>query len=142
MPSVSNVKIGQAPAPAIEDAPPVVSAPASRFGKVTVHDERTATVVDSRGRMIKIKKLSALDRMRLFKAMGAVHAENRMAAAYASAASAVTELEGLLVPPPMNEMQLDAIVGRLDEDGLEAVVNGLAALSPASEDIAAEARGF
>ena len=80
--------------------------------------------------------------MRLFRAMGSVHAENRMAAAYASAAAAVTELDGMPVVFPISELQLDALVGRLDEDGLEAVVNGLAALSPASEDIAAEALGF
>ena len=144
MPSISNIKTGQAAVPSIEAAPVVspvvVSAPLSRRGSVTIIDERTATVTDSRGRTIKIKKLSALDRMRLFRAMGAVHAENRMAAAYASAAAAVTELEGTHVPSPINELQLDAIVGRLDEDGLEAVVNGLAALSPASEDIAAEAK--
>jgi hypothetical protein len=143
MPSISNIRTDAAPA--IEATPavaPIVSAAPPRANRVTIIDERHASVVDSRGRTIKVKRLSALDRIRLFKAMGAVHAENRMAAAYASAAAACTDIDGLPVPYPTSDIQLDAIVGRLDEEGLEAVVNGLAALSPPSEDVAAEARGF
>jgi hypothetical protein len=133
MTSISNITSG---AP----APPVIAPTAA--SKVTIIDAKNASVIDSRGRLIKVKKLSALDRMRLFKAMGAVHAENRMAASYAATAAAVTELDGMMVPFPTSDIQLDALVGRLDEEGLEAVVMALVALTPAQEDIGAEAKGF
>src|SRR5271154_6842508 len=116
MSSISNISTGPV-APAIEAAPavaPVVAAaPASRFGKITVHDERTATVIDSKGRAIKVKRLSALDRVRLFKAAGATHSENRMLQSYYSTAASVTEIDGMPVIFPISEPQLDAIVGRL-----------------------------
>jgi hypothetical protein len=149
MPSVSNIKAGSpahapaAAAPSIEAAPATKpAAPTSRFGKVTITDERNATVVDNRGRRITVKKLSALDRVRLFRALGAIDSENRMLGSYASTAAAVTELDGLPVPFPSTSLQLDALIGRLDEDGLEAVILALLALSPKTEDVAAEAKGF
>ena len=143
MPSVSNVRSGPAPAPVmpaeVADAP-AVAAPASR---VTVIDERHASVVDSKGRTIKVRKLSALDRVKLFRALGATDSENRMLGSYAATAAAVVELEGAPVPFPLTSLQLDALIGRLDEHGLEAAVLAMIALSPASEeDVAAEARSF
>jgi hypothetical protein len=139
MPSISNVRTGPAPAPAIEaEATPVVAAPASR---VTVIDERHASVVDSRGRTIKVKKLSALDRVKLFRALGATDSENRMLGSYASTAASVVELEGVPVPFPSTSLQLDALIGRLDEHGLEAAIRGLIAVS-VDQDVAAEAKGF
>ncbi|MGD0186794.1 MAG: hypothetical protein ABSC25_16290 [Roseiarcus sp.] len=105
-------------------------------------DNRNAIIVDSRGRSIKIKKLSAFDRMRLFKAVGAEDSENRLFMSYANAAAAVTELEGLPVAFPMNQIQLSALVQRLDEDGLEAVVKGLVALNPEREDVATAAQNL
>jgi hypothetical protein len=137
--TVSNIKTG----PAIEAAPaaaPVAADPPSRFGKVIVQDDRHASVVDARGRSIKVKKLSALDRVRLFRDLGATDSENRMLGSYASTAASVVELEGAPVPFPSTSLQLDAIIGRLDEDGLEAVILALLALSPKTEDVASEAK--
>lgn len=142
--TVSAVAATPIAAPAADAAPlaaaslsnPAIAAPAS----VTVIDDRNALVVDSRGRSIKIKKLSALDRMNLFKAVGAEESENRLFMSYANAAAAVTELDGARVSFPMNQIQLSALVARLDEDGLEAVVNGLVALNPEREDVASAAK--
>jgi hypothetical protein len=146
MASLSNVRSGAAVAAPIaaapvSDSPAVAVAPVAAIPDgVTLIDDRTASVVDSRGRVIKIKKLSALDRMRLFKAVGAEDSENRLFMSYASAAAAVTELEGLAVTPVANQIQLSALVARLDEHGLEAVVNGLVALNPEREDVATAAK--
>ena len=126
MPSISNVRSGPAPATEAEVAAPVVATPASR---VTVIDERRASVVDSKGRMIKVKKLSALDRVKLFRALGATDSENRMLGSYANTAASVVELEGAPVPFPSTSLQLDALIGRLDEHGLEAAIRGLIAVS-------------
>jgi hypothetical protein len=150
MPAISNIYHTDSGAKA--DAPAIASpigavepaADASRVAPkgVTLLDGRNAMVVDSRGRSIKVKKLSAFDRMRLFKAVGAEDSENRMFMSYASAAAAVTEIEGSPVAFPMNQIQLSALVSRLDEDGLEAVVNGLVALNPDREDVAVAAQNL
>jgi hypothetical protein len=105
-------------------------APASRFGAVTVIDDRHAMVKDSAGRLLKVKRLSALDRVRLFRAMGATDSENRMLGSYANTAAAVTEIDGSHVAFPQSSISLDALIQRLDEHGLEAVVLALLALTP------------
>ena len=149
MANLSNVRTGAAAVAAPAAAAPVAAAPVdapapvvAASDGVTLIDDHTANVVDRRGRTIKIKKLSALDRMRLFKAVGAEDSENRLFMSYASAAAAVTEFEGLAVPPVANQIQLSALVARLDEDGLEAVVNGLVALNPEREDVAIAAKNL
>ena len=80
--------------------------------------------------------------MRFFKAVGAERLGKSDVHVYASAAAAVTEVDGLAVSFPTNQIQLSALVTRLDEDGLEAVVSGLVALNPEREDVAAAARNL
>jgi hypothetical protein len=129
-----SVTLNADPTPVAQVEAAAVIAPAPRFGGVTIIDERQATVRDSTGRLIKVRKLSALDRVRLFRAMGSVDAENRMLSSYASTAAAVTELDSHAIPFPSTSLQLDAIIGRLDEHGLEAVILALIALSPKQEE--------
>jgi hypothetical protein len=121
-------------------APVVATAPAHRFGAVTIIDERHATVLDSTGRALKVKRLSALDRVRLFRAMGAVDAENRMISSYAATAAAVVEIDGHPVPFPQSSISLDALIARLDEHGLACAIEALIALSPKADDVATEAK--
>jgi hypothetical protein len=128
-----------APLSPAEAAP--VTAPAPRFGAVTLIDDRTAMVKDSAGRTIKVKRLSALDRVRLFRAMGATDSENRLLQSYAATAAAVTEIDGHPVPFPSTSLQLDALIGRLDEHGLASAIEALISLSP-KDDVATEARVF
>jgi hypothetical protein len=109
-------------------------APASRFGAVTVIDDRHAMVKDNAGRLLKVKRLSALDRVRLFRAMGATDSTNPMLQSYAATAAAVIEIDGRPVVFPQSSVSLDALIGRLDEAGLEAVVLALLALAPKAED--------
>ena len=137
MAHVSNVRSG--PAPAVDatpaaDAPiaPAVAAPASR---VTIIDSRSASVVDGNGRSIKMKRLSALDRMRLFAAVGSENSANNAFMSYASTAACATEIDGAAVAFPSNRLQLDALVARLDEAGLEAIVEALVRLHPEAESI-------
>jgi hypothetical protein len=127
----------EAPAP-IEAAP--VAAPAR--STATVIDDRHAVVKDSAGRMIKVKRLSALDRVRLFRAMGSTDAENRMLQSYAATAAAVTEIDGKPVIFPQTSLQLDVLIGRLDEHGLASAIEGLLALAPKGDDVATEAKNF
>ena len=43
---------------------------------------------------------------------------------------------------PSTSLQLDALIGRLDEHGLEAAVRALIAVSIDQDEVAAEAKGF
>jgi hypothetical protein len=133
MTSVTLLNADTAPAP-VEAVTVATPAPASRFGAVTVIDDRHAMVKDNAGRLLKVKRLSALDRVRLFRAMGATDSENRMLSSYASTAAAVTEIDGSHVAFPQSSISLDALIQRLDEAGLEAVVLALLALTPKAED--------
>lgn len=84
------------------------------------------TVTDARGRQITIKKLSALDRMHLFKAVGPDNARNQMYLGYATLARAVVAINGEPEPPPGTEKMIENLVARLDDDGLNAIGEGYA----------------
>ena len=138
MTSVSNISdsaAAPAPVPVVAEA-----APAASSGRVTVLTPKTASVIDSLGRTLKVKRLSALDRLRLFTACGAENSDNRQYMSYAGAAAAVTEVDGIPVPFPATELQVSALVARLDEEGLAAVIGALIALVPTQDDIAASAK--
>ena len=83
------------------------------------------TATDTRARALTIKPPTALDRLRLFKAVGPVLAENPRYVGYATLAMAVTAIDGVPVPPPANEAQVEALVERLGDDGLVAVGEAL-----------------
>jgi hypothetical protein len=106
------------------------SAPAAApKSNVTVIDARTATVRDSEGRLLKVRRLSAIDRVKLFRAMGAVDAENRAIGSYAATAVSVTAIDDMPVTFPQSSISLDALITRLDTHGLEAAVTALVAIA-------------
>jgi hypothetical protein len=87
-------------------------------------DRLTGDVIDTldaRGRRLKVRLLTALDRMRLCLLVGAEAAENAAYMLYASLASSLDSLDG--EPAPIASLRaLEALVQRLDEDGLEAIL--------------------
>ncbi len=88
------------------------------------------TVQDSQGRSLTIRRLTALDKLRLFKAAGPVLAQNPLWLGMATLACAVTDLDGVPVPPPVNEAQIEALVSKLGDPGIAAIA---AALAPPAE---------
>lgn len=86
-------------------------------------------LVDSGGRRICIKRLSALDKLRLFKAVGSSLAQNEPYLGMAVLASCVTSIDGVPIPPPVNETHIEGMVSRLGEAGLSAVASGLAEMA-------------
>lgn len=95
----------------------------------------TETVVDSAGRCLTIRRLGALDRLRLFKAAGPVLAQNQPWLGMALIASSVAAIDDVPLPPPVNELQIEAMVARLGDSGIAAVA---AALEQADEPADAE----
>jgi hypothetical protein len=86
--------------------------------------QRTADVTDARGRKIKIRKLTAFDRLRLFEALGGELSDNAMYFGYSMSASCVISIDGTVEAPPIKKIQIEAMIQRLDDDGLEAVAKG------------------
>jgi hypothetical protein len=85
----------------------------------------TDTVVDGKGRRLTIRRLTALDTLRLLKAAGPVMAQNEAWLAMAGLVFAVVEIDGVPVPAPVTETQIENLVDRLDDVGLEAIAHHL-----------------
>jgi hypothetical protein len=82
-------------------------------------------VTDSRGRALSLRRLTVVDRLRLFKAAGAVLAENHPWFGMAVLAASVAAIDDVPVPIPTNEAQIEAAVSRLGDEGLSAAAAAL-----------------
>jgi hypothetical protein len=85
----------------------------------------TETVTDDDGRRLTIRRLTALDRLRLFKAAGPILAQNQPWLGMALIASSVDAIDEVPVPTPANETQIEAMVARLGDSGISAVAEAL-----------------
>ncbi|HHH0262474.1 TPA: hypothetical protein ACPZQN_003363 [Yersinia enterocolitica] len=84
--------------------------------------EKLKQVTDSRGRVIKIRELNALQEARIVCAAGAEHAINFMYMnMYVMPAAAVESIDGDEYSVPMNPAQIDSMLTVLGKDGLSAV---------------------
>jgi hypothetical protein len=83
-------------------------------------------VIDARGRVLLLRRLSVLDRLRLFEAAGAELSRNDRWLGLAVLAASVAAIDGVPVPVPASKAAIEAAVQRLDEAGLAAVAGGLA----------------
>lgn len=97
--------------------------------------EKLKQVTDSRGRVIKIRELNALQEARVVCAAGAEHAINFMYMnMYVMPAAAVESIDGDEYSVPMNPAQIDAILTVLGKDGLLAVNSYLQAEAEAGKN--------
>jgi hypothetical protein len=83
------------------------------------------TIVDATGRRIELRQMNALDKLRLFKAAGTALSQNEMWLGMALLACSVTAIDGVPVPQPGNETQIEALVARLGDAGLAVVGDAL-----------------
>ncbi len=90
---------------------------------------KTKTVVDSLGRSITVRKFSALTRMKFAELVGAAAASNAQYLGVAALAAAVIEIDGDRVAFPTSKRELEALVQRLDDEGIEAIGPALAELA-------------
>jgi hypothetical protein len=84
---------------------------------------RTAT--DRNGRRLLLRRLTALDTLRLFKAAGPVLAQNEPWLSMAGLAFSVLEIDGVPVPTPATEANIESVIERLGDAGLAAVADTL-----------------
>lgn len=82
---------------------------------------RATTVKDGQGRTISVKKLGPLDRLKLFEVIGPENSKNEQYVGYAALAFLVSAIDGEEIPRPATKLQLEALIQRLDDDGMDAV---------------------
>jgi hypothetical protein len=82
-------------------------------------------VLEAGGRRLTLRRLTALDKLRLFKAAGPLLAQNQPWLGMAVIATSVAAIDDVPMPPPINELQIEAMIGRLGDAGIAAVAEAL-----------------
>jgi hypothetical protein len=86
---------------------------------------KTFEVVDNLGRKLTVRRINALDRLRLLKAAGPELSQNDAWLNMAALASSVVEINGIPCPTPTNERHIESAVSELGDDGLHAIADAL-----------------
>lgn len=144
MTSISNVNAGppiypgslpQAPAEPPAYAPPPPAAPSFTPTQAVVAEaNRVAYVTDKLGRRIGITRVSASLRRKVLRVMNGEDGDKPQLFIMALAAACVVEIDGVRVPFPTSEAALDALIDRLEQEGLAAVTQGWADHFPLPRD--------
>jgi hypothetical protein len=85
----------------------------------------TKIAADRNGRRLLLRRLTALDTLRLFKAAGPVLAQNEPWLSMAGLAFTVLEIDGVPIPAPATEAQIENVIERLGDAGLSAIADTL-----------------
>jgi hypothetical protein len=72
-----------------------------------------------------VRRLTALDTLRLFKAAGPVLAQNEPWLSMAALAFSILEIDGVPIPPPATEPQIESLIDKLGDEGLTAIANAI-----------------
>lgn len=83
--------------------------------------KKTAVVTDSDGRKITIRRLNALAKLDLSAIVGAERSQNEGVIGPCALAFSVTELDGEVIQTPNSYAELRYLIGKLDDQGLDAV---------------------
>jgi len=89
------------------------------------YDRATFTATDEKGRKLLLRRLTALDTLRLFKAAGPELSQNAAWLSMAGLASSVLEIDGVPIPPPTTEAQVESLIDRLGDEELTAIADVL-----------------
>lgn len=93
--------------------------------RIVAQADAALQVSDRQGRLLTLRRMGALDRLRLFKAIGPVLAQNPPYLGMAMLASSVTAIDDVPVPAPATEAQIEALISRLGDLGIAAVADRL-----------------
>jgi hypothetical protein len=94
-------------------------------GAILANAKITLEVLDSLGRKFLVRRINALDRLRLLKAAGPELSDNDAWLNMAALAISVVEINGVPFPTPVNERQVESAVSTLGDQGLQAVADVL-----------------
>lgn len=86
---------------------------------------KTFEITDVLKRKITVRRIGALDRLRLLKAAGPELSQNDAWLNMAALAISVAEIDGIPRPTPANERQIEAAISLLGDSGLQAIATAL-----------------
>ncbi|MGA3000241.1 MAG: hypothetical protein ABSE20_00805 [Acetobacteraceae bacterium] len=94
---------------------------------IIANANKTLEIIDDLGRRLTVRRINALDRLRLLKAAGPVLSQNDAWLNMAALAVSAVEINGIPRPTPINERQIEAAVTELGDSGLHAIAEALSA---------------
>lgn len=122
MAKVENIQSG----PAIDAVTP---------SQAIVNDaNRIEYTTDSLGRRLGVKRMSASLKRRVLKALSAPSCGKDELLFMAMVACSCVEIDGQPVPFPTTELQVDALIDRLEQEGLSAIGIALADKFPVPKE--------
>jgi hypothetical protein len=93
---------------------------------VVAKQNQSFVVTDAKGRAITLKKPGVLSQFRLIEALGDT-AKNQVYTSMVLPIIFVTDIDGDPIPQPQSKREIEALIQRLDDEGIEAVSNGVMA---------------
>ncbi|MBV9756353.1 MAG: hypothetical protein JO047_04805 [Alphaproteobacteria bacterium] len=103
-------------------------------GRIVSAAQELITVIDAQGRKLAVRRLDAVGKLRLFKALGPALAQNEPYLGMALLASSVSSIDDVPCPAAVNEMLIENTVRQLGEIGLAAVAQALRPEDPLDLD--------
>jgi len=79
-------------------------------------------ITDKAGRRLTLRKFGVLETLRLFKALGPELSANNAYIGVASFAGSVAMIDDIPLPLPASEAAVEALIERLGDDGMQAVM--------------------
>lgn len=95
-------------------------------GRIIAAAQTQKETTDTKGRRLTYRRLGALDRARLFKAIGPTNATNAPYMGMAMLAASVTSIDNVPTIFPTRDAEIEAAIAKLDDAGLDAVATALA----------------
>ena len=95
--------------------------------KIIASGSQLTEIRDALGRRLVMRRLNALDRLRLFKAVGPALAENAAYLGMGLLAVSVSSIDDIPLPAPASEAQLEALIAKLGDEGLDAAASAFPA---------------
>jgi hypothetical protein len=79
-------------------------------------------ITDAKGRKLTLRKLNVLDQVKLLRAVGAEQARNQPYVEIVTMSASVSDIDGVPQLIPVNERQIDALIGRIGDEGFGALM--------------------
>jgi hypothetical protein len=92
---------------------------------ILANASKTIQVRDCKGRNLTVRRINAIDRLRLLKAAGPDLSQNDAWLNMAALTLSLVEIDGTPRPAPVNERQIENLITELGDEGLRAVAKAL-----------------
>lgn len=80
------------------------------------------TITDAKGRVLTLRKIGVVEQLRMLRAIGPDQSANYNYVHLVECIIMVSEIDGVPLPAPTSERQIDANAQRLGDDGVAAVM--------------------